>query len=115
MLPDVDFRAAVASLLYSKIATPRFVSRTGARGFLHLTSSTSRIGPNALATVGAVSGGLRFTTPGRLVVIERNHDGYRVLVRTLVGGGVIVVYDALHEDVESIGPTLLDVLGAMRA
>ena len=115
MLPDLDFHAAVASLLYSKIATPSFMERTGARGFLHLTRSRSRIGPKVLATVGAVSGGLRFSTPDRLVVIERNHDGYRVVVRARVVGEVITVYDQLHVDLDSIGPTLLDVLGTMRA
>lgn len=115
MLPDVDFHAAVASLLYSKIATPRFVERTGARGFLHLTRSRSRVGPNTLATVGTVSGGLRFCTPGRLVLIERGAEGYRVLVRARVVGEVIVVYDALHDDVDGIGEALLDMLGMMRS
>ena len=114
VIPDADLRAAVASLIQSKLVGTRgFVERTGARGFLHLTSEKSRIGPNALAAVGAVSGGLRFSTPGRLVVIERGDAGYRVLVRARVASEVVVVYDWQHADLDGIGAALLDVLGAM--
>ncbi len=110
MHDDEHLRTAVASLLYSKIATPGFVSRTGARGFLRLTSSRSRIG-GGLATPGTVSGGLRFSVGDRLVVIERTVEGYRVLVRARVASEVVVLYDEQHADAESVAPALLDVLG----
>lgn len=116
MFSDHDLRRAVASLLYGKIAGDRrFVARTGARGFLRLTKSGSRIGPKTLATVGPVSGGLRFSTQDRVVVIERGHAGYRVLARANVAGAVLVLYDCWHGDVDSIAPALLDALGATRA
>ncbi len=111
VIPDAEIRAAVANLLYAKLAGDRrFVSRTDARGFLHLTSARSRIGQKGIATVGPVSGGLRFSTPDRLVVIERC-GGYRVLVRSLVGGYPVVLYDRNHAVVDSIAPALLDLFG----
>jgi hypothetical protein len=103
-------RRTVASLIYSKIVGTRgFVTGTGARGFLHLSSKRSRIG-QGLATVGPVTGGLRFSTADRLVVIERCDAGYRVLVRAFVGGMPLVFYDELHADVNNIPRALLRVL-----
>ena len=114
MLADEDMRRVVARLIESKlVGTPGFVSRTGARGFLHLSSGRSRIG-GGLATGGPVSGGLRFSTPDRLVVIERCELGYRVLVRSFVGGFPMVWCDRIHDDIECIVPALLDALPVAR-
>ena len=115
MNADADLRAAVARLIEAKITGTRgFVARTGARAFLRLYRSTSRIG-QGLATVGPVSGGFRFSTPDRVVVIERGAMGYRVLVRSFVGGFPIVFYDRWHEDLDTVAPALIDVLPVMRS
>ncbi len=114
MIPERELCRSVARMIEAKIAgNPRFVSRTGARAFLRLHRSTSRIGQQ-LATVGPVSGGLRFSTPDRLVVIERSDVGYRVLVRSIVGGFPVVWLDEVHADVDSIVPALLDALPVAR-
>lgn len=115
MIPDHDLRRSVARMIEAKIVNHRdFVARTGARAFLRLHRGSSRIG-QGLATVGPVSGGFRFSTPDRVVVIERNGTGYRVLVRAFVGGFALVFYDRTHADLDSIAPALLDVLPVMPA